>query len=103
MARKVRPPDDGTAYRWWADVSGADKGRRLPTVVLVLVQDLNEGGYFLEGYDRDGRETANVWHGAMAAAKEWASSEHAPADVGPWQAIPNSVHDPATYALRQVR
>ncbi len=70
---------------------------------MVLTHDLNEGGYFLEGYDRDGRETTSVWHGSMAAAKDWAAAEHAPADIGVWQPIPNAVRDPAAFALRQAR
>jgi hypothetical protein len=100
---KARARDDGTAYRWWAEVSGADQARRPPTVVLILIHDLQEGGYLLEGYDRDGRETASVWHGAIASAKDWAASEHAPADVGIWHPIPNSIRDAATYARRQLR
>jgi hypothetical protein len=70
---------------------------------MILISDLNEGGYFLEGYDRAGQETTSTWHGGMSAAKDWAASQHAPADVGPWHPIPNDVNEPAVYALRQVR
>jgi hypothetical protein len=103
MSTKRSHQDRVEAYRWWAEVSGADRANRLPTVVLVLIEDRDEGGCFLEGYDRRGAETTSTWHGGMPAAKAWAATEHAPADVGVWHPIPNDVLEPAAYAMRQIR
>jgi hypothetical protein len=94
---------DDSAYRWWAEVSGADVANRFPTSVLVLTEAPDGGGYFLEGYDRNGRETTSTWHGARAAAKEWAGSEHAPGAIGSWRIVPEEVTDPAQYALTRRR
>ena len=83
-------------------VSGADVAKRPKSVVVVLTEDAEEGGYFLDAYDRDGRPTtATTWHGGRVAASNWAATEHAPADIGAWQELPDSIRDAATYARRE--
>jgi hypothetical protein len=89
--------------RWWADVSGADAGSPPKTVVLVLTHDEAEGGYFLAGFDGSGAETLSTWHGGMRDAREWAATQHAPADVGPWVEIPREVSDATSHALRAAK
>lgn len=62
-------------YGQWAEFH-AGRGALVRAVVLVLVEDLEDGGCFLRAYDRDGRETLETWHGGPAAAREWAASEY---------------------------
>ena len=88
------------SYRWWAEVAGADVGKRPPSVVVLLTEDTGEGGYFLDAYDSHRRRTMpTTWHGARAAATSWAKSEHRPADLGPWREIPDAVSDAVGYAV----
>jgi hypothetical protein len=89
--------------RWWADVTGADLAHRPKSVVLVLATDSDQGGCYLDGYDREGAHTTRTWHGGLRLAKDWAAAEHAPADIGAWHPIPPEVRDVAAYAIRQAR
>ena len=93
----------GMASRWWAEVSGADLAKRPPSVVVVLTEDAEQGGYFVAAYDTAGRPTVpTTWHGARAGATAWAESEHAPADIGEWREIPDTVADAALYARKAI-
>jgi hypothetical protein len=88
------------AYRWWTVVSGADVANRPRSVVLVAVDD-EEGGCYLDAYDRDGGQTLpTTWHGSRARARQWALAEHQPADIGRWSLIPAEVSNAADHALR---
>lgn len=86
--------------QWWAEVSGADVAQRPRSVVLVLTNDGLGEGFWVTGYDPDGRETTSTWHGGRSDAEIWASSEHAPADVGPWREIPAETSNAVGYALQ---
>jgi hypothetical protein len=70
--------------------------------VLLLVQDLDQGGWFLRGYDRDGREVFETWHGGLTTARQWAESEYGSA-VGAWLDIPDEITSPIRHALRNRR
>lgn len=90
------------SYRWWAGVSGAETARRPRSAVLILEEDLEEGGFTVTGYGRDGSVTSPAtWHGGRAAALEWAQTEHVPADIGRWYEVPTEVFDVVAYALRR--
>jgi hypothetical protein len=89
--------------RWWAPVTGAETGRRPKSVLLILEEDFEEGGFTITGYGRDGSVTSQAtWHGGRAAALEWAQAEHVPADIGRWHEVPRDVFDIVAYALRRM-
>jgi hypothetical protein len=90
------------SHRHWAEVTGHERGRQA-TAVLVSVQDLDKGGFFLTAFDASRTEVSSTWHGGLTATRQWAKSQYGEGDVGKWHEIPDDVRDPATYALRQVR
>lgn len=91
------------SYRQWAEVT--DRGREAvsPAVVLLLVEDLDQGGWFLRGYDRSGRETVETWHGGLVQARQWVASHYGPDAVGKWHDVPDDAGDAVHHALRKRR
>jgi hypothetical protein len=87
--------------RQWTEVSDTSKAAH-PVVVLLLVQDV-EGGWFLRGYDRDGGQTQETWHVSLVSARQWAVSEFGPGRIGKFGEIQDSIDDPIGYALRRRR
>jgi hypothetical protein len=91
------------SYRQWAEVTDRGHAVDSPAVVLLLVQDLDQGGWFLRGYDRSGRETVETWHGGLVPARQWAASHYGSDAVGLWHDIPDDAGDLVRYALRKGR
>jgi hypothetical protein len=89
-------------YRQWAELAAQDRTGHAP-LVLLLIQDLDQGGWFLRGYDRGGREVLETWHGSVVAAREWAESEYGPSAIGSWADIPDAIADPIRHALKRRR
>ncbi|HEX7490268.1 MAG TPA: hypothetical protein VF337_01025 [Candidatus Limnocylindrales bacterium] len=91
------------AYRQWAEVTDRTHRPEQAAVILVLIQDLGAGGWFVRGYDRTGRETTETWHGGLPSAREWAVAEYSADTIGAWHDIPDETQDPVRYALRKRR
>jgi hypothetical protein len=91
------------SYRQWAEVTDRVHRPDSRAVVLLLVQDLAAGGWFLRGYDRNRRETIETWHANPIAARQWAESEYASDAIGTWHDIPDDTPDPIRHALRRRR
>jgi hypothetical protein len=72
-------------------------------VILLLVADLAAGGWFVRGYDRDGRMTAETWHGGLPDARRWADSEFGGGAIGAWREVPDVASDPVRFALSRRR
>jgi len=91
------------SHRQWAEITDRERLDHSPTVILLLVQDLTEGGWFVRGHDRTGRETIETWHGSAVAAREWAATEYGSDRIGGWLDIPDDTADAIRYALRRRR
>jgi hypothetical protein len=83
----------------WAEVVEGEPRAHSPAVVLLLVQDLIEGGWFVRGYDRSGRQTIETRHGGLLGARLWAVSEYGNDAIGAWHDVPDDAADPVSYAL----
>jgi hypothetical protein len=91
------------SWRQWAEVNDLGHPAEPRAAVLLLVQDLDQGGWFLRGYDRTGRETVETWHGGLVPARQWATSHYGLDSVGTWQDIPDEADDAVRFALRKRR
>jgi hypothetical protein len=77
------------SHRHRAEVTGHERGRQ-PTAVLVSVQDLDKGGFFLAAFDSNGTEVSSTWHGGLPAARQWTRSQYGEGDVGKWRESPTT-------------
>ena len=88
------------SYQKWAEIS-SDKRAAHGSVILMLEQDLEQGGWYLRGYDREGTETLESWHGSLGGAQAWAGSQFGAETIGAWSDVPDGPGDPVRYALRR--
>jgi hypothetical protein len=91
------------SYRQWAEVTDRKGAAGSLDAILLLVQDLDQGGWFLRGYDRTGLETVETWHGGLVPARQWAASHYGYDAVGTWHDIPDGADAAVRFALKKRR
>ena len=91
------------SYRQWVEVTDRVHRPGSETVVLLLVQDVSAAGWYVRGYDQNGRQTTETWHGGLPLARRWAESQYTADAIGTWREIPDETTDPIRYALRRRR
>jgi len=80
---------------------GVEASMRLPWPAATVLAPGSDGGFNLLRLASDGSSAGDTWHLSEDEAREQASYEFGDS-LGPWQSIPESVPDPASYVVQRL-
>lgn len=85
------------------DLAGpSDMQQEFPPARVLLLRELEEGGFLLDRLAVDGSEAGDTWHQSVAEAENQAKFEYGDA-LSAWQDIPATVVNVQQFAVQCAR